>query len=73
MSDFLKIFFILCGFVAAFVFGRNYGEKTITESKEYIKMRSDSAETEKTAAELAAIKNKFQDLLAHLVEVYKMI
>ncbi len=63
MSDFLKIFFILCGFVAAFVFGRNYGEKTITESKEYIKMRSDSAETEKTAAELAAIKNKFQDLL----------
>ncbi len=63
MKDFLKIFFVLCGLVAAFVFGRNYGEKTITESKEYIKMRSDSAETEKSASELAALKTKFQDLL----------
>ncbi len=63
MKDFLKIFFVLCGLVAAFIFGRNYGEKTITESKEYIKMRSDSAETEKSASELAALKTKFQDLL----------
>ncbi len=63
MKDFLKIFFVLCGLVAAFVFGRNYGEKTITESKEYLKMRSDSSETEKSAAELAALKTKFQDLL----------
>ncbi len=63
MKDFLKIFFVLCGLVAAFVFGRNYGEKTITESKEYIKLRSDSSETEKSASELAALKTKFQDLL----------
>jgi hypothetical protein len=63
MKDFLKIFFILCGLVVAFVFGRNYGEKTITESKEYIKMRSDSLEADKSASELAALKSKFQDLL----------
>jgi hypothetical protein len=63
MKDFLKIFFVLCGLVAAFVFGRSYGEKTITESKEFIKMRSDSSETEKSASELAALKTKFQNLL----------
>ncbi len=63
MADFLKIFFVLCGLVIAFVFGRNYGEKTITESKEYIKMRSDSASTEISTTELANLKTKFQDLL----------
>lgn len=63
MTDFLKIFFVLCGIVAAFLFGRNYGEKTVVESKEYIKMRSDSAQTEKAEAELAGLKAKFQDLL----------
>ncbi len=63
MTDFLKIFFVLCGFVTAFLFGRNYGEKTIVESKEYIKMRSDSSQAEKAEAELAGLKTKFQDLL----------
>mgnify|MGYP000906122875 FL=1 len=63
MSDFLKIFFVLCGFVTAFLFGRNYGEKTVVESKEYIKMRSDSSQAEKAEAELAGLKAKFQDLL----------
>lgn len=63
MSDFLKIFFVLCGFVTAFLFGRNYGEKTVVESKEYIKMRSDSSQAEKAEAELAGLKTKFQDLL----------
>lgn len=63
MSDFLKIFFILCGLVTAFVFGRNYGEKTITESKDYIKMRSNSAQTEATETEISALKAKFQNLL----------
>ncbi len=33
------------------------------ESKEYIKMRSDSASTEKSEGEIAALKKKFQDLL----------
>lgn len=63
MTDFLKIFFVLCGFVAAFLFGRNYGEKTVIESKEYIKMRSDSSQAETAEAELAGLKTKFQDLL----------
>jgi hypothetical protein len=63
MTDFLKIFFVLCGFVVAFVFGRNYGEKTVIESKEYIKMRSDSSQAETAEAELAGLKTKFQDLL----------
>jgi hypothetical protein len=63
MKDFLKIFFVLCGLVAAFVLGRNYGEKTITESKEFIKMRSDSSQVETSASELATLKTKFQDLL----------
>lgn len=63
MRDFLKIFFILCCLVAAFVFGRSYGEKTITESKEYIKMRSDAANTEKAESELSGLKTKFQELI----------
>lgn len=63
MTDFLKIFFVLCGIVAAFLFGRNYGEKTVVESKEYIKMRSDSMRAEKAEAELEGLKTKFQDLL----------
>lgn len=63
MADFLKIFFVLCGIVAAFLFGRSYGEKTVIESKEYIKMRSDSVQTEKAEAELSGLKAKFQDLL----------
>lgn len=63
MSDFLKIFFVLCGLVAAFLFGRSYGEKTISDSKEYIKMRSDASRAESAQVELAGLKTKFQDLL----------
>lgn len=63
MKDFLKIFFVLCGLVGAFVFGRSYGEKTIAESKEYIKMRSDAAVADTAVAELSGLKTKFQDLL----------
>lgn len=63
MSDFLKIFFVLCGLATAFVFGRNYGEKTITESKDFQKTQYSSVEGEKCQQELAGTKQKFQELL----------
>jgi hypothetical protein len=63
MADFFKIFFVLCGLVTAFVFGRNYGETTVTSSKEYIKQSADAARTQASEQRLVLIKNKFQELI----------
>ncbi len=36
MKDFFKIFFVLCGFVGSFLYGRNYGEQAFKQSEEYL-------------------------------------
>ena len=63
MSDFIKIFLVLCGIASAFVFGRSYGEKTILESKEYLKMQSESKSATDAEAQISNLKQKVQNLL----------
>lgn len=63
MKDFLKIFFVLIAIVVAFVTGRNYGETSVVESKEYKDSKSQQAENTRSEEELALMKEKFQSLL----------
>lgn len=63
MKDFLKILFVLIGLVIAFVSGRNYGEQTVVESKEYKEDKSHKAECTQAEEELKITKEKFQNLL----------
>jgi len=63
MKDFLKIFFILVAVVIAFVTGRNYGEMSVVESKEYKENKSQQAENTRVDEELKLMKDKFQSLL----------
>lgn len=63
MKDFLKILFVLVAIVIAFVAGRNYGETSVTESKEYKDNKSYIAESARSEEELRVIKEKFQSLL----------
>jgi len=63
MKDFIKIFVFLLVVVIAFVFGRNYGERTIVESEEFKTNRDAQERLLKTEAELKLIKDKFQNLL----------
>lgn len=63
MKDFIKIFFVLIVVVIAFVAGRNYGEKSVLESKEYKENKSQQAENSRSEEELRTIKEKFQSLL----------
>lgn len=63
MSDFIKIFLVLCAVAASFVFGRNYGEKTVVESKDYLKLQSDAKQTNENDAQIANLKQKIQNLL----------
>lgn len=63
MSDFIKIFLVLCAIAMSFVFGRNYGEKTITESKDYLKLQSDAKLAAENDSQIANLKQKIQNLL----------
>ncbi len=63
MKDFLKIFLVLCSIVAAFFFGRSYGEQTKTESSEFKNLKSDSFNNQNAQEELKNLKEKFQKLL----------
>lgn len=63
MKDFFKILFVLVAIVIAFVSGRNYGETSITESKEYKETKSNLADNARSDEELRLMKEKFQNLL----------
>lgn len=63
MKDFLKILFVLIIVVVAFVSGRNYGESSILESKEYKDNKSQIADSARSDEELRLMKEKFQNLL----------
>ena len=63
MKDFLKIFFVLIAIVVAFVTGRNYGETSVVESKEFKDNKSQQAENTRSEEELRLMKEKFQSLL----------
>lgn len=63
MKDFIKIFVVLIAVVVAFVSGRNYGEQSILESKEFKDNKSSQAENARAEAELKLMKDKFQSLL----------
>lgn len=63
MKDFLKILFVLVIVVIAFVSGRNYGESSILESKDYKETKSNLADSTRSDEELRLMKEKFQNLL----------
>lgn len=63
MKDFLKILFVLIAIVIAFVSGRNYGETSITESKDYKDTKSMISDNAHSEEELRLMKDKFQALL----------
>ena len=63
MKDFLKILFVLVIVVIAFVSGRNYGESSILESKDYKDTKSHLADSARSDEELRLMKEKFQNLL----------
>lgn len=63
MKDFLKILFVLVAIVIAFVSGRNYGESSILESKDYKETKSNLADSVRSDEELRLMKEKFQNLL----------
>lgn len=63
MKDFLKILFVLVAIVIAFVSGRNYGETSILESKDYKETKSNLADNARSDEELRLMKEKFQNLL----------
>lgn len=63
MSDFLKIFFVLCVSVAAFMFGRNYGEKTYRETEEYKELVKAKDQLTFANSELQNVKAKFQNII----------
>lgn len=63
MKDFLKIFFVLIAIVVAFITGRNYGETSVVESKEFKDSKSQQAENTRSEEELRLMKEKFQSLL----------
>lgn len=63
MKDFLKILAVLVVIVIAFVTGRNYGETSVVESKEYKETKSQIADNANSNAELTLMKEKIQSLL----------
>lgn len=63
MKDFLKILFVLVAIVIAFVSGRNYGETSVLESKDYKETKSHIADNARSDEELRLMKEKFQTLL----------
>lgn len=63
MKDFLKIFFILCGFVSVFLYGRNYGEQTFRQSEEYQSFLKEKNEHSFLKSDIENAKAKFQNIL----------
>jgi len=82
MKDFLKIFFILCGLVGAFLYGRSYGEDTFKQSDEYrnfTKAKDDQSfvknDIENAKAKLqniidASENKKSEEILAQILQVF---
>lgn len=62
MKDFIKIFFGISALVAAFVFGRSYGEKGFKESEEYRSFI-------KANEELSFSKNEFENVKVKLQNI----
>lgn len=63
MKDFFKIFFILCGFVGAFLYGRNYGEQTFKQSEEYLKFVKAKDEQSFLKSDIENAKAKLQNII----------
>lgn len=63
MKDFLKIFVTLCLVVAAFFWGRSYGEKSVIENEDFKKIKSENFQNKNAQEELINLKEKFQNLL----------
>lgn len=63
MKDFFKIFFVLCGFVGAFLYGRNYGEQTFKQSEEYQKFVKAKDEQDFLRSDIENAKAKLQNIL----------
>ncbi len=82
MNDFFKIFVILSSLVAAFLFGRNYGEKTFRDSEEYQSFLKNKISSDFNKNEFENLRAKFQnivdgaatkktdELLAQLLQVF---
>jgi hypothetical protein len=62
LNDFIKIFLVLCACVAAFAFGRNYGETTYKDSPEFKEMIRNQEESNFKKAELENVKTKLQNI-----------
>lgn len=63
MRDFLKIFIVLCGFVAAFLFGRDYGEQTLKQSDEYFTFLKEKDAQTFLKNDIENAKAKFQNII----------
>lgn len=63
MKDFAKIFIVLCLTVAAFMYGRNYGEATYRETDEYKELIKAKENLSFANAELENVKVKFQNII----------
>lgn len=84
MKDFFKIFAGICGLVAAFMFGSNYGEKTYSESSAHKNLVKATEELNIARADLENVKIKLQnitdraetkktdELLAQILHVFLM-
>lgn len=63
MKDFFKIFFVLSLIVAAFLYGRDYGEKDFKNSDEFKEFIKSKDEARFAQNELSNIKAKLQNIL----------
>lgn len=64
MSDFLKIFFIVCATAVAFFFGKGYGEQTFFVSEHYKNIAKTREELDYARSELENAKAKLQNILS---------
>lgn len=62
MNDFIKIFLVLCGVVASFLFGRSFGEKTFKETPDYRSVVQSNEELNFARNDLENIKIKLQNI-----------
>lgn len=62
MKDFLKIFMVLCGLVAAFLFGRSHGETTYRDGTEYRQVIKNNEELGFASGKLENLKIKIQNV-----------
>ena len=63
MTDFVKIFFVLCAMVAAFFVGKGYGEQTFLASDEYKNIAKTREELDLAKGELENAKAKLQNII----------